>query len=251
MKHDPDILINTFATRSFRDTADHDYIAARLCYRNALFSQFQWQALQAIEKYFKAIFLYNRINAKRVRHDLSVALILSKKLPFDMELSQTTIDLIEHLDTFGKDRYLEISYSILGHKLVELDNAIWEIRRYCTVLNYEKEMADGETKNMFAENMAKIKDSRNKPLHKYRIAGGALEKIIDNKEHPSREALIWQNGFFTSRHRNYVKSFPTMNAVNSPLYMNPEILDEVKKYVYLSKNVIEAFQRVNKSSKRD
>jgi len=62
-------LLNDFATRSFRDVADQDYIAARLSYRHGLIPQFHWQALQALEKYIKAILLYNRIKAKDINHD--------------------------------------------------------------------------------------------------------------------------------------------------------------------------------------
>jgi hypothetical protein len=35
-----EILLNDFATRSFRDTAYQDYISARMCYRAALVEQF-------------------------------------------------------------------------------------------------------------------------------------------------------------------------------------------------------------------
>ena len=45
------ILLNDFATRSFREIADQDYIAARLSYRHGLYPQFHWQSLQAIEKH--------------------------------------------------------------------------------------------------------------------------------------------------------------------------------------------------------
>ena len=49
------VYLNNIATRSFRDVADQDYIAARLCYRSNLMVQFVWMAEQAIEKYLKAI----------------------------------------------------------------------------------------------------------------------------------------------------------------------------------------------------
>lgn len=53
--------LNNFATRSFRDVADQDYVLARIAYRSELYAQFLWSGLQAIEKYLKAILLYNRI----------------------------------------------------------------------------------------------------------------------------------------------------------------------------------------------
>src|SRR5678815_5339299 len=103
-------LLNDFATRSFRDVADLDYIAARLACRAHLHSQFNWCALQAIEKYLKAILLYNRIRAKKVNHDLGIALKLMKSLPFELDLSAPTMELIDYLGDVGRFRYLEISY---------------------------------------------------------------------------------------------------------------------------------------------
>jgi len=65
-----DLLINNFATRSFRDTGDGDYIAARLAYRAQLIPQFLWSSLQAIEKYLKCVLVLNRIRAPR-SHNLA------------------------------------------------------------------------------------------------------------------------------------------------------------------------------------
>ena len=120
-----DKYINNFASRSFRDVADGDYINARMCYRAHLVSQFHWSALQAFEKYYKAILLYNRIEAKNVGHNLSEAQRLSEKLPFSIKLSESSIKFIDHLDTYGRFRYLESSYFIKGPALAELDKAVW------------------------------------------------------------------------------------------------------------------------------
>ena len=68
-----DVLLNDFAVRSFRDIADGDYIAARMACRTALIINL-WAAQQAVEKYLKCILLLNRIEAKKVRHDLGMAL---------------------------------------------------------------------------------------------------------------------------------------------------------------------------------
>jgi hypothetical protein len=44
--HNPmHILVNDFAIRSFRETADKDYIAARMAYRARLIQPFLWSAL--------------------------------------------------------------------------------------------------------------------------------------------------------------------------------------------------------------
>lgn len=67
-------LINDFAIRSFRDTADGDYIAARMAFRAALLQQFFWSSLQAVGKYIQCILLLNRIPAQTMRHNLRYGL---------------------------------------------------------------------------------------------------------------------------------------------------------------------------------
>jgi len=61
--------IYDFATRSFRDLADQDYITARIAYRKEFEQQFRWCALQALEKYLKAILIFNSVSAKGLGHD--------------------------------------------------------------------------------------------------------------------------------------------------------------------------------------
>ena len=107
-----DALLNDFALRCFRDSADQDYIAARMSYRAALIPQFHWSGLQAVEKYLKAILLLNRIEATSVNHDLNRALERAKKLPFEIKLSHLATEFIQHLDTFGT---LPVSRDVLFH----------------------------------------------------------------------------------------------------------------------------------------
>lgn len=242
---DIEFLLNDFATRSFRDVADQDYIAARLSYRHGLIPQFHWQALQALEKYIKAILLYNRIKAKDINHDLTTALKHTKKLPFDLNLSPSTEDFIKHIDNFGRFRYLETSYFTDGPKLVQLDRAVWEIRRYCKVLNYEIKLPDGSSKNMLELEIEKIENSINHSPHKFRLIGGTLEKILDQKDNTARPALTWQNGFFSGKARKFVKPPAHFHAVNAPLFLHPEILDEVLKYIFIPRDVINAYKEAN------
>ncbi len=242
---DIELLINDFATRSFRDVADQDYIAARLSYRHGLIPQFHWQALQALEKYIKGILLYNRIKAKKINHDLVKALQYTSELPFELNLSPSTMELIKHIDNFGRFRYLEISYFTYGPKLVQLDRTVWEIRRYCRVLNYELKLPDNSIKNMLDIEIEKIENSVNQSPHKFRIIGGLLEKILDEKENTARSALIWQNGFFTHKTRKTVKSPTHFHSTNAPLLLHPEILDEVLKYIFIPKDVVNAYKEAN------
>lgn len=237
-------LINDFAIRCFRDTADQDYIAARLSYRHGLYPQFYWQSLQAIEKYIKAILLFNRIKAKDINHDLIRALKYTEKLPFELRRSEVTRKFIEELSEYGRFRYLEASYSIIGPKLAQLDKSVWEIRRYCAVLNYEINNLNGELRNLLQNEISKIETSEGMSPQKFRLQGGLLEKIIDDRNHRSRAALIWQNLFFGVAIRKKVFMSKPFLAVNSPLFLHPEILEDLLEYVFLPKDVINAYREL-------
>ena len=71
------------------------------------------------------------------------------------------------------------------------------------------------------------------PAPKVSLRGGYLEQIIADPKHSAREPLIWQNGFFGKRTRRAVRLRGWLRASNSPLYLDPQILDEAVKFVYL------------------
>ena len=238
-----EILINDFAIRSFRDVADYDYIAARMAYRARLVPQFLWSSLSAIEKYLKCILLLNRIKSTKGTHDLELLLDRFKKeARFELRLRRPSRDFIKHLDTYGRFRYLETPFHIKGLEIVKLDMTVWDMRRYCRVLDYEINLLNGEKKQMFDAEILEIERSENIAPHLFSIFGGTLEKIIKDREHPAREALLWQNAFFGTRARKTVKLSHYSQSTNSPLSLNPEILDDILEYAYLPKDVIAAYR---------
>jgi hypothetical protein len=223
----PDTLVNDFAERSFRDTADGDYIAARMACRVALATQFLWTSQQAAEKYLKCILLLNRIPARKVYHDLGEALRKIKgSHKVSLDLTPGTEEFIGMLDEFGQYRYLEVSNFAFGADLVTLDRAVWELRRYCTLAEEPRQK--------------KIRNGIAAPL--VRIPGGWLERIIDDVNNPAREPLLWQNGFFGTRTRKCVRLNKWFQAHNAPLYLNPQILDEVLKYVHIPDYVAKGYR---------
>lgn len=235
MNKDQDTLdrrINDFASRSFRDMADRDYIAARLACRAELMPQVLWSAQQAIEKYLKYILLVNRIPAK-VGHDILSALKLTEKLSFKIDLRPQSREFIEHVATYGEYRYLDVSYFVKGHVLLDIDMAVWDLRRYCQVLDvFGKKLPIAE--HLMLENAKlMLKTSTDRPAHEFRLNRGFLEEVLDKKEHPARDALIWQNAFFGVRARKSVKIKNHLQASNSPLYLYPEMLEDLLKYVFI------------------
>lgn len=242
--------LNDFATRSFRDIADQDYITARMAFRGRMFPQFLWSGLQAVEKYLKAILLYNRVpqpqGDKRLGHDLGRALDTAKELPFELTLSETSLAFIRYLDTYGRHRYLESPYQILGSELLLLDNTVREIRMYCRVINHRVRMQSGRTQEMLSKHLRVIASALQDPSRKLTISGGVLEKILSTNDHPARASLVWKNLFFNAHRRRTIKWRNSVLAVNPPLTIRPELLDEVRKYVWLPREVIRAFEEHNR-----
>jgi len=232
-----EVKINAFATRWFRNQADRDYVVARMCYRNRLGNNFHWSSLQAIEKYFKAMFLYHRVCVNWISHDLSALIDRIPELPFEVDLTEISMHFISHIDAFGMNRYLERPYFIDGPKLIELDRCIWEIRRFCRVWNsaYTRE-PDGIVSELERE-LGEAQKADPKYPRLIRLSGGYLEELLNKKEHPARSQLIWQNAFFSPRKRHSVKMVEYSEMENPPQVLYPEIVKHVQKYVKVPKEL--------------
>lgn len=243
--------LNSFSTQSFRDQADRDYITARLACRYELFPQFLWSSHQAVEKYLKAILLYNRITATEVRHDLAAAMALTKKLPFPVELSRRSQSFIDHLSKCGEFRYIDVPYHVYGHILIDLDLTVWEVRRYCQVLDVFWKVLPPQDKAHLDRAKADLAKSSTEPRYKFRLHGGLLESILDDSKHPSRPALLWQNAVYGVRKRATVRVKQHLHGQNPLLYLYPEMLDELLKYILIPSKLAKAYRAHLESIKAD
>ncbi len=233
-------LLNDFAIRCFRDTADRDYIHARLAYRTKLIPQFYWSSLHCLEKYMKCTLLLNRIVSKGIKHEITTAIErLKDNNIFNIELTNQTKEFIEKLEQSARFRYLEVSWDIYRPELTVLDRAVWEIRRYCQTKTSKINCLTTED---FHKNLKSIQGLDHPATANTKIPGGYLEKVLSNKKHESRSALVWKNlYFYTLKRKKVFMPFYEM-AENSPLFMNPEMIDEVIKYVFIPKEVEKAFR---------
>jgi HEPN domain-containing protein len=222
-----DVELNHFALKSFRNIADGDYIAARMACRAALVPQFLWGSQQAIEKYLKTILLLNRIPAVEVSHDLNAALRkINDSGKLNLDLTERTTQFIRYIDAYGPYRYLEVSHWAEGSQIIPLDQAVWELRRFCTLSASPRRL-------MLVEG---------RPAPRVHLSFGLLEKIIEGSSKASaREALLWQNGFF-GRTRRRVRVGGWMHSENAPLALRPELLSEVAKYVKIPKRVAAGYR---------
>lgn len=235
------VYTNNIATRSFRDVADQDYIAARVCHKSGLTLQFLWMAQQSIEKYLKAILIYNNKKTLKLSHDLIASLNRINEIPgLDLDLSDDVIKFIEYIDQQGPNRYLEKEMYTCGNELLRLDRCVWEIRRYCKVLSYSIDIREGESLNLFSkeiENIKKWKGSEKK--HLFSLNGGYLEKILKSKnkrDMKQREILVWKNFYYGKRKKNTIQWARSIRSIIPTQVVHPEGVEAIRKLVQLPKN---------------
>jgi len=234
----------TFIDRCFRDTADHDYIADRTCYRYRLDQQFLWASLQAIEKYLKAILLYNKINTSDLNHSVKKAYERVLAIPdIDFDFTEEVTKFIEYIDDKGENRYFEFPFYLKGDELFMLDRTIWHIRRYCYYMKTTIKDQNGTEIDLFPHEIKKAqKDYYFSNPHKYYIIGGLLESILKDKKNPARKSLVWKNPCFCQRKRKTIKDFPARFSAGNPTHIHhPEVIQELKNYVKFSNKFKKVF----------
>lgn len=231
--------INQFATRCFRDTGDADYIAARLAIRSGLAQPFLWSAEQAIEKYLKCVLMLNRQPTEGLCHKIGDALSrINDTLPFRIALDEQESKIFEHLVDWDADRYLLHSFEMDSIELLRLDRLVWKLRQYCQpldVIHY----ADSPSEAILLHNIQRIEAGIDGPRSGGHIPGAYLEQILQKSNHPARKALIWKNFHFTLAARKRAKFRADYYAVNSPLFLNPELVDDVAKWMRVPKPIKE------------
>jgi hypothetical protein len=232
---DLQVVLNTFATDVFRRQADYDYISARMNYRMQLRQQFLWSSQQALEKYLKAILLYNGKSARycpnerhfskgeRKRNEYGHNLVLLNKEVAGIrylryELPEWASSFLEYLTELGGfNRYLSQTSYNLPNAMHKLDEAVWNIRRYC---QYIPDRGIGYKSHVPGLRSAFV-DRINSPTYRvrpvsFKLSNGELEKILNrDQKDPARKALVWANLFYGKKNRRMV-SFSSMSSSEIP-----------------------------------
>lgn len=235
LSYEQRVLLHDVAKRSFRDIADQDYLTARLCFKNNLTFQFLWMAQQAIEKYIKCILLYNKVPVKSVRHDLNKGLELIRSIPYmELDLCEKSIDFINYINEQGPNRYFQNVMYTRGLELITLDRTVWELRRYCRLVNYEIEPRKGEKINMTDIELRSIKNARIIPAHKHRIIGGYLEKRLKDNKYKQGDLLTWKNFYFGKKVKKKIVIARSMQWSSPTQHLHPESLQFLGKFIQLT-----------------
>jgi hypothetical protein len=186
---------NKLICRMFVWTADQNYIVARWAALHYLYLDFLWLGLHAVEKYLKAIILYNGGSAQTQAHNIVAlsndALALDSRLAWkDFEKPSDNHRLLWHQETVASfmlrlnhhgganNRYLRFGHSFNRDDLYKLDQLVWTIRRHS--VPFKRLMRRGHGERTEVDWLAAL---RNDPT-RWKIGPGLpLEKALGGKGH--------------------------------------------------------------------
>jgi hypothetical protein len=219
------VVLNTFAKDVFRRQADFDYVAARASYRMRLRQQFLWSAQQALEKYLKAILLFNGKSARfptgggrEFRHNLVALADEVKTIPtFTFSLGSQHDAFLNYLSRQGPNRYVSTTACNTHDVLHQLDGTVWQVRRYC---QYFANRGLGSPEPVSGMREASVKAALD-PRHKkhpqrFAVSAGELERIVKRPDSDAaRQALVWANLYYGAKRRTTV-NLPTFSSSEVP-----------------------------------
>lgn len=223
-----DAWVNAFIDTSFRDAADEDYIPARTAYRLELTHSFLWSSLQAVEKYLKAILLYNRQSTIRLGHNVSKGFARLQQVPDIPFVFPPDIKLfVDYINDEGPNRYRGFPSELRHDALLGLDRTVWHnIRRYC----YNLKGTARDPDRPALELAALMRDPPQDRQH-FRIPGGFLEQVLARPSERRRN-LVWKHFWYGAKRRKIIKSFPHRFHWSRPVhFMRPEVYFAIKDLV--------------------
>jgi HEPN domain-containing protein len=234
------LLNDDFVRRSFRDVADQDYILARMAFRSGLNLQVITLSHQAIERYLKAILLFNDLSVKAIEHDIVKGLAaVRNEISFVREIPVAVDEFVSLLNRQAS-RYFEWSFGVSGRTILALDMSVWHIRRYCEDMHRLQRTADGTVREeIVVGEWLHSPDWSRKP-HRFRHSTGFLEKVLDGEESLDlRRHLILRNAYYGRRRNIDHRSFGRFAGANPTLTLHPEAFAHFDRLVKFSR----AFRR--------
>ncbi len=219
------IILNTIANDVLRMQADCDYISARANYKMHLRQQFLWSALQAVEKYLKAILLFNgkssiyfippenkaawlatcvhdrndaaaEVNSiarskKKLKftHNLDALYAEVKTItPLRFDISPEGKEFLTYLHKQGNNRYISTSAYMERDAIHQLDALVWEIRRYCQYIPDRESGSQAVTPNMYESFIQGITNpSHKKNPQLFRLIAGNRDHLKNVLERKPRD----------------------------------------------------------------
>lgn len=204
----------------FIETADNNYICARWCEQNDLVVDFFWQSAHCIEKYLKAILLYNGRSAKNHSHQIGIlykeVLIFARDLlpqlymkPNNLDIwgwiPRSDIEIIGHLEKFGNpdNRYLIYGHNKRAEDIHMIDELVFSLRRLACSLDMKY------INKAICE--VTYRDMLKRDPNFYESTRGPINEIIGQPKNPLRHTLLNMNMSFAPKKYNHT---PTPASIN-------------------------------------
>jgi hypothetical protein len=224
----------------FVRTADENYVAARWCNAQRLHTDFFWLGTHALEKYMKAVLLYNGRSVKRYGHDVlrlysSVHTIGKSLLPVTLKkpsnltgvhwINRTAKEFLEHpaRDGSPENRYLGHGYSTRSQDVHMLDTMVYAVRRLICPLDEPLQLL-GRPRNVSPPTYRHVLTTQSD----YRpMRSGPLDDLIEGKgsDELRRAALNLNMPFAPDTYRH--EPFRAGSASRAPILVR-RIFDELK-----------------------
>ncbi len=223
----------------FIETADQEYVSARWAFNNGMFYPCYTLSAQAIEKYMKAVLLFNDCDTRTYGHDLirlwqdikqfDVENILPQKLSWpevqnNNKLSfegKSTDDFIKYLSVFGSpdNRYGSFGTNLDGSLIFAIDSICFSIRKLIRINNFCSEDIYEHNKNEhFSSN--EISETQSWMLSPNflleRLASDTLIQVGEKRE--LRHIFKNMNFAFAPNYVDHSGSFGGFHSISFPIH---------------------------------
>ncbi|WP_395828742.1 HEPN domain-containing protein [Elstera sp.] len=241
----------------FVRTADQDYIIARVAFLNGMDLNSLWNSVHSLEKYFKAILLYNGLSSKGYGHDvgklfekiktLNPVFILEKfpemagdKRIFDKMSVKRYIEIINKIVS-ANNRYLTYGYTVHAEYLYCLDYIVWYYRRFC-----RKQFLEF---NEFGKNIKiDIYNSIVNGDSSERLSGFLpIENLLNKKEPKLLYELFSESNFAFFKNLEPITTFDRWGARSSPLIGYFESIDSSREQAHVKSSSSEVLKWVGRN----
>jgi HEPN domain-containing protein len=254
----------------FVNTADDNYIVARMCFHANLDVDFFWLAVHCLEKYLKAVLLHNGRSAKPYRHDivklynavrplapelLPEALVRPDGMPSNLWREETAANFIQRLYRDGQadNRYQLYGYVRRAEDLWKFDSVVFNVRRLCQPLEMHFLMRPRPGTPDESKRKLMSTDGGSWKLY------GKLEETIDGKhgETLQHALLNWNRPFAPSGYHHTEMDYRSswrepvfIRRLFDPLRGGPqnfkdadELWEWVRRNIQLPKGLIEDIEK--------
>ncbi|WP_457284891.1 hypothetical protein [Pseudomonas fragi] len=192
----------------------------------------------------KGILTLHRVSALSIGHDISKALtLIEEELGFVIPLTQPQKEVFKLIAEWDSDRYFLNPIGVMGNELYYLDQMVWRIRQYCQPLDVVH-YADEPSRAVMEQNVKVIQGRELTAPRVGPLAGGRLEKMLEDKNDPARPALVWKNLMFSTSARKTISGSNHLHISNAPLWLEPDLIDDIAKLLKVPKSLQEEYRQL-------